>query len=613
MRHSIFPTILVSATLAAAAPVWRRVNIDDAATAEAQQRDNGATRALSAVPIKTSNGQCLSVDLNSGDFRHNLMNVVVANCDGSSNQQFDVITQGAHNNIAGQALIVSSSLNNCLNFDPRRQPGNQVLMFSCGGRADGGGQVTDSQLFAFTGNAAGIPLVPLNSNRDGTVCLKLNGNTLDQSGCNPAQASGDQLFTLGDGGNAGAAPPPPPPADEPAATPPPAGNPAPPTGNVKLDPEATAEAQQRDNGATRAFTAVPVKVDGQCLTADLNTGDFRQNLMEIKVQACDGSPQQQFDIITSGKHNDQAGKTLIVSSLTNGCLNVDERRQSGNQVLLFSCGGRADGGGQVTNSQLFAFDGNAANIPLVPANVDGAKCLFNNNGVIDVQACNAASPSADQSFSFGDGGNASAPAPPPADEPVATPPPADEPAATPPPPAGNTAPPTGNVKLDPEATAEAQQRDDGATRAFSAVPVKVDGQCLTVDLNTGDFRQNLMAVKVQACDGSPQQQFDIITAGKHNDQAGKTLIVSSLTQGCLNVDERRQPGNQVLLFSCGGRADGGGQVTNSQLFAFDGTTANIPLVPANVQNKCLFNSNGVLDLQGCDAASPSADQTFSIA
>lgn len=29
------------------------------------------------------------------------------------------------------------------------------------------------------------------------------------------------------------------------------------------------------------------------------------------------------------------------------------------------------------------------------------------------------------------------------------------------------------------------------------------------------------------------------------------------TQGCLNFDPRRAAGDQVVLFSCGGRADGG--------------------------------------------------------
>lgn len=35
------------------------------------------------------------------------------------------------------------------------------------------------------------------------------------------------------------------------------------------------------------------------------------------------------------------------------------------------------------------------------------------------------------------------------------------------------------------------------------------------------------------------------------------LIVSTLTQACFNFDPRRKAGDQLVLFSCGGRADGG--------------------------------------------------------
>jgi hypothetical protein len=45
------------------------------------------------------------------------------------------------------------------------------------------------------------------------------------------------------------------------------------------------------------------------------------------------------------------------------------------------------------------------------------------------------------------------------------------------------------------------------------------------------------------------------------------LIVSTLTQACFNFDPRRPAGNQVLLFSCGGRA-GGGKGTSKSIFEF---------------------------------------------
>jgi len=66
-------------------------------------------------------------------------------------------------------------------------------MFSCGGRADGGGAVTNSQLFAFTTGETSLTLQP--ENGSGDVCLVTNASgRLDQAPC-----SGDasQVFTIG--------------------------------------------------------------------------------------------------------------------------------------------------------------------------------------------------------------------------------------------------------------------------------------------------------------------------------------------------------------------------------------------------------------------------------
>jgi hypothetical protein len=54
-----------------------------------------------------------------------------------------------------------------------------VVLFSCGGRADGEGKVTDSQLFGFTGGDS-ITLAPVS---DKTTCLAPNGAKLDSAGC----------------------------------------------------------------------------------------------------------------------------------------------------------------------------------------------------------------------------------------------------------------------------------------------------------------------------------------------------------------------------------------------------------------------------------------------
>lgn len=86
--------------------------------------------------------------------------------------------------------------------------------------------------------------------------------------------------------------------------------------------------------------------------------------------------------------------------------------------------------------------------------------------------------------------------------------------------------------------------------------------------------------------------------------------MSSLTQGCLNFDPRRAAGNTVIMFSCGGRADGGGSVTNSQLFTFDGSTTTLALQPENGVNTCLdIDANGLLDSASCTG---DATQLFTI-
>jgi hypothetical protein len=102
---------------------------------------------------------------------------------------------------------------------------------------------------------------------------------------------------------------------------------------VKLDAAAVTEAHQRDNTATRSFTGAAIKVsasqthnmrttsdriiqtsDGQCLFVDPTSGDFRENLTPVQIKPCNGSDGQKWDVITAGKHNDQPGFALVVSS-----------------------------------------------------------------------------------------------------------------------------------------------------------------------------------------------------------------------------------------------------------------------------------------------------------
>jgi hypothetical protein len=83
--------------------------------------------------------------------------------------------------------------------------------------------------------------------------------------------------------------------------------------------------------------------------------------------------------------------------------------------------------------------------------------------------------------------------------------------------------------LQPSSAAEANQRDNTATRAFSSVSLKAsNGQCLFVNPTAGDFRQNLIPVNLQDCNGSLNEKFDLITAGIHNNTPNTTLVVSSL-------------------------------------------------------------------------------------
>lgn len=135
--------LLAWAAVASAGPFHPRavISLNEAATAEAHRRDNSATRAFSNVQIRTSDGRCLFVNKLSGDFRANLTPIQVVTCGSTDGHGWDIITKGAHISGTNGMLIVSTLTQACFNFDPRRAAGNQVLLFSCGGRADGGMQV----------------------------------------------------------------------------------------------------------------------------------------------------------------------------------------------------------------------------------------------------------------------------------------------------------------------------------------------------------------------------------------------------------------------------------------------------------------------------------------
>ncbi|KAI1073564.1 hypothetical protein F5B20DRAFT_574696 [Whalleya microplaca] len=393
---------------------------------EAQKPDSSARKAFSGAKILTSDGRCLFVDELSGDFRANLTPIQVGVCDATAGQGWDIITSGLHNNAANSMLIVSTLTNACFNFDPRRIDGNQVVLFSCGGRADGSGEVTDSQLFPFNQSAGPLILSPRNSLQ---LCFTVKNNVIDIAPC--AAEDADQMFflnstpvdargsavvdptgssetntfssqpaTFGDTTKTShtqaaisSAHPESLSTMSATVTASAIGIPNP-TNAVPvsraggtLQPTAVAESQQRDDAATRAFASVNIRTpNGQCLFIDPTAGDFRQNLIPVFLVDCAGTPNEKFDIITAGKHNNVPASALVVSSLTNGCLSFDGRRPAGDTVTIFSCGGRAAGEGQTNNGQLVPFNG-GPNLVLAPESEHNTTCIVPGDGRLDSAPC----------------------------------------------------------------------------------------------------------------------------------------------------------------------------------------------------------------------------------
>ncbi|KAJ6441391.1 dynamin family domain-containing protein [Purpureocillium lavendulum] len=156
-------------------------------------------------------------------------------------------------------------------------------------------------------------------------------------------------------------------------------------------------------------------------------------------------------------------------------------------------------------------------------------------------------------------------------------------------------------QLDDDAFNQAQKNDYNATRHLSNVPIKTsDGQCLHVDKLSGDSRANLTPVQIVQCsNGAGGQGWDLITAGIHNDQPGQMLVVNNLTRACLNYDNNA---GQIYLFSCGGRADGSGTVTDSQLFLYEGGVGPLTLKPKNEAGTCLRGTGGYVNATKCTGA-----------
>lgn len=190
VRPTLLLALLASSLAAANSLEGRKVTELDSGFAKAQQNDTTATRALKNVQIKTADGKCLFVDKLGGDKRANLAPVQIADCGSTDGQGFDFITEGKHiKKTAGRALIVSTLTNACMTFDPRRPPATQVHFFSCGGRADGEGEVSDSQLISFDGKTSNVKLQTQNTK----LCFTAGGDTVTAGDCNGDKTS----FTIG--------------------------------------------------------------------------------------------------------------------------------------------------------------------------------------------------------------------------------------------------------------------------------------------------------------------------------------------------------------------------------------------------------------------------------
>ncbi|KAJ3097747.1 hypothetical protein HDU97_004562 [Phlyctochytrium planicorne] len=368
------------------------------------------------------------------------------------------------------------------------------------------------------------------------------------------------------------------------------------------------EAFERDATATRPFNQVQIVApNGLCLdNSDQSLGDNRFNLVPILLKPCQAKPGigQLWDVQTAGKHLEGNGVALIVSSVTQHC--VDSRPPAFNDKIkpsLFACGGRAAGDGRVGVTQLFFFD--TAKVQKTgksilgfkdraPNNTPGAgvQCLSATGDRLTITTCNSLT---DTQFEFSfkaPGGKIDTPPPATVDPPTKN----DNGNAN----ANNNNqnnqnadvgatgsvvpkkaedPSNKNVLVPFSANANNEDknafaRDNTATRAFTQTQIVApNGLCLdNSDQSLGDFRFNLVPILLKPCQAKPGigQLWDVQTAGKHVDGKDQAIIVSSVTQHC--IDSRVggfQDKIKPSLFSCGGRADGDGVVGVTQLFFFD--------------------------------------------
>ncbi|KAM3506273.1 hypothetical protein MY11210_007625 [Beauveria gryllotalpidicola] len=568
LHASAIYTNLLAAVLAAGNPLMPRAvdKLNHVAFNEAQQRDDAATRALANVQIKTADDRCLFVDILSGDFRANLTPLQIADCGSvSAGQGFDVVTKGKHNDKQDQALVVSTLTQACLSFDPRRPSDSQVHMFSCGGRADGGGEVSDSQLFAFNGTEGTIALTPQNSPGQ---CLVAAVDKVVIAVCDDKDDK--QKFTFG--GDAGKS------SDgntsqrkQPAPSSTTVGE----TPSTGVDPSSTAKPSK----SLDISTPLPLRPPAQCsLNVSTVTSSTTVTMPPAKGT---GRTTKSTNSTTPPTQTPAPGKKDGKISNIADCNGGSRKHGTSTDI-----GGSKNNGTGTNTDGSKNRDGSSKNVG--SNTISGSKSTVGCNGNKgNVPATNSRNATA-TTTRLPDG--------------------------------QHTANPTTKVpvsraggNLNPTAAAAANQFDTTADRALESVNLRApDGRCLSLDPTAGDFRQNLIPVGLATCSEDSDQKFDVVTRGKHNDaKDGKALLVSVLTNGCLSFDNRRQQGDTVTIFSCGGRADGEGETATSQLFPFDGSNnTTMVLQPSSDGGKfCLVAGKDRLGSASCDNQK---DQVFEL-
>ncbi|KAI9158915.1 hypothetical protein HJFPF1_06917 [Paramyrothecium foliicola] len=558
---------LYAAALATATPFHRRAvdQLNEEATQEAHQRDDTATRAFSDVQIKTSDGRCLRVDPLSGDFRANLTPVQIADCGSTDGQGWDIITAGQHNDQAGQMLIVSTLTQACLNFDPRRNAGNQLLLFSCGGRADGGGSVTNSQLFAFNGGAGPLSLTPQNEQG---ICATGSGQTLDVAPC--ADGAQDQAFTLGaagaGNGNGGEA------DRQPGG---------------EQEHETQLEIQRRNGRGRGGRGRFRGKNRGKGNGHGMGKDENKNGIPDANEYPPPPVPAPAPSPAPSGGTGD--GEVIVTETVSTVAATTTV---TGEDVVVTQTVSTVGATTTIINEVTTVLEP-------VTTTIDGGAVTITQTESAAVTSGVSASASA----SAGNGNQAST-------EVITTT--AGPSGALP------TINPTDPVpvsraggRLDPTAAAEAHKFDTTAVRSKASVNIRAaDGRCLSVDPTAGDFRQNLIPVAMLECADVTSQKFDIVTSGLHNNgRAGRVLLVSVMTDGCISFDPRREEGDKVTVFSCGGRADGGGETDSAQLFPFDGSSSIVLEPQSGRGNSCLVAGSERVDAAQC---SKGPEQTYEV-